>query len=70
MSDAPTPPPDRSLERWLAAAEGDAERRALPALTPLLQGLAASTRVLRRAPWNDHADGSGEDGGLERQTRS
>lgn len=46
------------IERWLAAAEADAERRGLPELKPLLQGLAASTRVLRAAAWNDRADAS------------
>lgn len=44
------------IERWLAAAEADAERRGLPELKPLLQGLAAATRVLRAAAWNDRAD--------------
>lgn len=28
----------------------------MPELKPLLQGLAASTRVLRQADWNDQAD--------------
>ncbi len=45
------------LERWLAAATADAERRGLPELAPLLQGLAASTAALRAADWNDEADG-------------
>jgi hypothetical protein len=45
-----------TVERWLAAAEADAERRGLPALKPLLQGLAASTRALRAGDWNDAAD--------------
>ena len=45
-----------SVDRWLAAAEADAERRGMPELKPLLQGLAASTRILRAANWNDRAD--------------
>jgi hypothetical protein len=45
-----------TVERWLAAAEADAERRGLPELKPLLQGLAASMRALRAGDWNDRAD--------------
>lgn len=45
-----------TVERWLAAAEADADRRGLPELKPLLQGLAASTRALRAGDWNDRAD--------------
>jgi len=45
-----------ALDRWLAAATADAVRRGLPELTPLLDGLAASTRALRAAAWNDAAD--------------
>ena len=45
-----------TVDRWLAAAEADAERRGLPELKPLLQGLAASTRALRAGDWNDAAD--------------
>lgn len=51
MSDQTT-----SIARWLAAAEADADRRGLPELKPLLQGLAASTTALRAADWNDRAD--------------
>jgi hypothetical protein len=45
-----------TVERWLAAAEGDADRRGVPELKPLLQGLAASMRTLRAGDWNDRAD--------------
>ena len=45
-----------SVERWLAAAEADAERRGMPELKPLLQGLAAATTALRAAGWNERAD--------------
>ncbi len=47
-----------TVERWLAAAEADADRRGLPELKPLLQGLAASMRALRAGDWNDVADGA------------
>lgn len=46
-----------AIARWLAAAEADADRRGLPELKPLLQGLATSTAALRAADWNDDADG-------------
>ena len=45
-----------SVERWLAAAEADAERRGMPELKPLLQGLAAATTALRAAEWSERAD--------------
>jgi hypothetical protein len=45
-----------TVERWLAAAEADADKRGLPELKPLLQGLAASMRALRAGDWNDAAD--------------
>ena len=45
-----------TVERWLAAAEADAERRGMPGLKPLLQGLAAATTALRAAEWNERAD--------------
>lgn len=32
-------------------------RRKLPELVPLLEGLATSTEALRRATWNDDAEG-------------
>jgi hypothetical protein len=42
-----------SVEAWLRAAVGDAERRGLPELKPLLEALAQSTIALRAADWND-----------------
>ena len=45
-----------TVERWLAQALADAERRGLPELAPLLESLAASTRRLRDADWNVAAD--------------
>jgi hypothetical protein len=37
------------LDAWLASAIEDAERRGLPELKPLLEGLARSTAALRAA---------------------
>ena len=51
------------IAAWLEAAIGDAERRGLPALKPLLEGLAQSTTLLRSA--HDEIDGRsahGQDG--------
>jgi hypothetical protein len=48
---------------WLEAAIADAERRGLPELKPLLEGLAQSTNLLRSA--HDEMDGrvvQGQDG--------
>jgi hypothetical protein len=42
-----------SVEAWLRSAVADAERRGLPDLKPLLEGLAQSTLLLRAADWND-----------------
>jgi hypothetical protein len=38
-----------TLDAWLAAAVADATGRGLPQLRPLLESLAAATRVLREA---------------------
>ena len=43
---------DMTVEDWLENAMHDAERRELPALRPLLEGLARSTATLRAAGWN------------------
>lgn len=37
------------IDDWLAAATADAERRGLPELRPLLEGLARATAALRAA---------------------
>jgi len=47
-----------TIAEWLDSALKDAERRDLPALRPLLEGLAKSTMALRAADWN--LDLSGE----------
>jgi aspartyl-tRNA(Asn)/glutamyl-tRNA(Gln) amidotransferase subunit A len=46
-----------TIEAWLQAAVADAEERGLPELKPLLEGLAVSTALLRRADFNQRADG-------------
>ena len=43
---------DMTVEDWLENALRDADRRDLPALRPLLEGLARSTAMLRAADWN------------------
>ncbi|HUU34689.1 MAG TPA: hypothetical protein VMW48_11540 [Vicinamibacterales bacterium] len=50
-----------TVERWLVAAVADAERRGLPELKPLLEGLAAATTALRGADWNERADAGAGD---------
>jgi len=44
-----------TVKSWLEWAIGDARRRGLEALVPLLESLAASTSALRAADWNDDA---------------
>ena len=41
-----------TLDEWLEDAIRDAERRGLPELKPILEGLARSTAALRAADWN------------------
>jgi hypothetical protein len=48
---------DMSLDDWLEWAIADAERRGLPELKPLLESFARALDVLRRADFNDRADG-------------
>ena len=43
-----------TITEWLAAAKADAERRGLPELIPMLEGLAQATERLRAADWNDN----------------
>lgn len=43
------------LNQWLDAAKQDAKRRGLSDLAPILESLAAATRLLRAAPWNQDA---------------
>jgi hypothetical protein len=58
-----------SVEAWLRAAVEDAERRGVPDLKPLLEGLAQSTLMLRAADWNDYVPGDGKVEGKETGTR-
>lgn len=47
-----------TLETWLEDATRDADRRGLPALRPLLEGLAKATATLRAADWNVELSGA------------
>jgi predicted O-methyltransferase YrrM len=47
---------DMTIAEWLAHAKADAEKRGLPELIPMLEGLAQATERLRAADWNDDAD--------------
>ena len=44
-----------TVEDWLKAAIADAERRGLPELKPLLEGLAQATKLLRSADFGGSA---------------
>lgn len=44
-----------TIADWLADAKADAEKRGLPELVPMLEGLAKATEQLRAADWNDNA---------------
>jgi hypothetical protein len=46
-----------TIDAWLQSAVADAERRGLPELKPLLEGLAKSTTALRAADFNDDPAG-------------
>lgn len=46
-----------TIKTWLEIAIQDAERRGLPELKPLLEGLAKATSALRTAEWNADASG-------------
>jgi len=41
-----------TLDDWFSWAKADAERRGLPSLAPLLEGLRHATRELRETDWN------------------
>ncbi len=44
-----------TMDTWLKAALADAEKRGLPALKPLLEGLVKLTEQLRAADFNENA---------------
>jgi hypothetical protein len=59
-----------TVEDWLQAATADARRRGLEDLEPLLQSLARSLELLRKADWNaDAADGASGVSGLSERER-
>ena len=43
-----------TIAEWLAEAKADAQKRGLPELMPMLDGLAQATERLRAADWNDN----------------
>ena len=45
-----------TIAEWLAQAKADAQKRNLPELIPMLDGLAQATERLRKADWNDNPD--------------
>ncbi len=45
-----------TVSEWLSLTQADAVRRGLPALAPMLEGLAKATMTLRAADWNEAAD--------------
>jgi hypothetical protein len=45
-----------TLDEWLKAAITDAERRGLPELKPILEGLAQATAIVRSARFGGGAD--------------
>lgn len=45
-----------TIAEWLDQAKADVERRGLPELKPMLDGLAQATERLRNADWNDNPD--------------
>lgn len=47
---------DMTIAEWLATAKADAEKRGLPELIPMLEGLAQATERLRAADWNENPD--------------
>jgi len=49
-----------TVDAWLETAIADAQKRGLPELKPLLEGLAQSTQALRRADFNDDARGAAD----------
>lgn len=50
-----------TVDEWLKTAIADAERRGLPELKPLLEGLAQSMRALRAARFGGQANGPTDD---------
>ena len=59
-----------TIDAWLQAAIADAERRGIPELKPILETLARATTALRAADFNEHAAGSHQLSGGDRQSGS
>jgi hypothetical protein len=57
-------PSDSSVSSWRDWAKADAERRGLPQLAQLIDGLSVTVARLRAGDWNDDAsrgsDGAGQ----------
>lgn len=45
-----------TVTEWLVQAQADVTRRGLPALAPILEGLAKAMTTVRAADWNEAAD--------------
>jgi hypothetical protein len=45
-----------TVAEWLTEAKADAQKRGLPELIPMLEGLAQASERLRKADWNDNPD--------------
>lgn len=45
-----------TVDEWLAWAQADAAQRGLPALAPILEGLAKAMTTVRAGDWNEAAD--------------
>jgi hypothetical protein len=45
-----------TVAEWLDEAKADAQKRGLPELIPMLEGLAQASERLRKADWNDNPD--------------
>ena len=46
-----------TVKAWLEEAHREAERKALPDLKPIFDGLAQAIATVRAADWNDDASG-------------
>lgn len=46
-----------TVKAWLEEAHREAERKALPDLKPIFDGLAQAMTALRAADWNEDASG-------------
>ncbi len=56
---------DSSVRAWLDWAKADAERRGLPHLAPLIEGLSTTVARLRAGDWNHDARRGTASGGRD-----